>query len=85
MVVLKARQWGGSTLTQLYIAWLQLLHKKGLNSLIVLLLKDTSIVPRFVETTLDWDFWVAKIIATAVVMVWNFVANNFFTFRQKRH
>ena len=57
----------------------------GLNSLIVLLLKDTSIVPRFVETTLDWDFWVAKVIATAVVMVWNFVANNFFTFRQKRH
>lgn len=57
----------------------------GLNSLIVFLLKDISIVPRFVETNLDWDFWVAKIIATAVVMVWNFVANNFFTFRQKRH
>ena len=56
----------------------------GLNSLIVLLLKDISIVPRFVETTLDWDFWVAKVIATAVVMVWNFVANNFFTFRQKK-
>lgn len=56
----------------------------GINSLIVLLLKDTSIVPRFVETSLDWDFWVAKIIATAVVMVWNFVANNFFTFKQKK-
>ena len=56
----------------------------GLNSLIVLLLKDISIVPRFVETTLDWDFWVAKIIATAVVTVWNFLANNFFTFRQKK-
>lgn len=56
----------------------------GINSLIVLLLKDMSIVPRFVETTLDWDFWVAKIIATAVVMVWNFVANNFFTFKQKK-
>ena len=56
----------------------------GLNSLIVFLLKDTSIVPRFFNTTLDWDFWVAKIIATAIVMVWNFVANNFFTFRKKR-
>lgn len=55
----------------------------GLNSLIVFLLKDVSIVPRFVDTTLDWDFWVAKIIATGVVMVWNFVANNYFTFRQK--
>ena len=57
----------------------------GLNSLIVFLLKDTSIVPRFVDTTLDWDFWVAKIIATAIVMVWNFLANNFFTFRKKKH
>ena len=56
----------------------------GINSLIVFLLKDISIVPRFVETTLDWNFWVAKIIATAVVMVWNFLANNFFTFRQKK-
>lgn len=57
----------------------------GLNSLIVFLLKDTSIVPRFVDTTLDWDFWVAKVIATAIVMVWNFLANNFFTFRKKKH
>lgn len=56
----------------------------GLNSLIVFLLKDTSIVPRFVQTTLDWDFWIAKIIATAVVTVWNFAANNFFTFRKKK-
>ncbi len=56
----------------------------GLNSLILFLLKDISLVPRFVETTLDWDFWVAKIIATGVVMVWNFVANNFFTFRKKK-
>lgn len=57
----------------------------GLNSLIVFLLKDTSIVPRFVATTLDWDFWVAKVIATAIVMVWNFLANNFFTFKVKKH
>ena len=33
--MLKARQWGGSTTTQLYMAWLQFLHKKGLNSLII--------------------------------------------------
>ena len=56
----------------------------GINSLIVFLLKDVSIVPRFVDTTLDWDFWVAKVIATAIVMVWNFLANNFFTFRNKQ-
>ncbi len=35
VVVLKARQWGGSTVTQIYISWLQLVHKKGWNSLIV--------------------------------------------------
>lgn len=34
LVLLKARQWGGSTTTQLYMAWLQFCHKKGLNSLI---------------------------------------------------
>lgn len=56
----------------------------GLNSLIVFLLKDVCIVPRFVETSLDWNFWIAKIIATAVVMIWNFLANNFFTFRKKQ-
>jgi len=34
-VLLKARQWGGSTCTQLYMAWLQMTQKMGLNSLIV--------------------------------------------------
>ncbi len=35
LILLKARQWGGSTTSQLYMAWLQLVHKKGLNSLII--------------------------------------------------
>lgn len=35
LVLLKARQWGGSTTTQLYMAWLQFFHRKGLNSLII--------------------------------------------------
>ena len=35
IILLKARQWGGSTSSQLYMAWLQLLHKTGLNSLII--------------------------------------------------
>ena len=34
-VLLKARQWGGSTTSQIYMAWLQLTHKVGLNSLII--------------------------------------------------
>lgn len=35
IIILKARQWGGSTVTQLYMAWLQLMHCTGLNSLII--------------------------------------------------
>lgn len=35
LILLKARQWGGSTCAQLYMAWLQLVHCKGLNSLII--------------------------------------------------
>jgi hypothetical protein len=35
IVLLKARQWGGSTTSQLYMAWLQLVHRRGLNSLII--------------------------------------------------
>ena len=42
VIVLKARQWGGSTVTQIYMAWLQLLLHKGLNSLIVGHVKTAS-------------------------------------------
>ena len=35
LILLKARQWGGSTTIQLYMAWLQFLHRVGLNSLII--------------------------------------------------
>ena len=42
VILLKARQWGGSTATQMYMAWLQLVHKVGLNSLIVGHVKDAS-------------------------------------------
>lgn len=35
IILLKARQWGGSTTSQLYMAWLQMIHRVGLNSLII--------------------------------------------------
>ena len=35
LILLKARQWGGSTCVQIYMAWLQLCHSTGLNSLII--------------------------------------------------
>lgn len=42
IILLKARQWGGSTLIQIYYAWLQLVHRKGLNSLIVAQVNRTA-------------------------------------------
>lgn len=35
LILLKARQWGGSTTSQIYMSWLQLVHCIGLNSLII--------------------------------------------------
>lgn len=35
MIILKARQWGGSTLVQIYMGWIQLVHKEGFYSAIV--------------------------------------------------
>lgn len=35
LIILKARQWGGSTCVQMYMAWLQMVHEVGLNSLII--------------------------------------------------
>ncbi len=42
----------------------------GLNTLILYILNEK----------LKWGFWWSKVIATGFVMVWNFLANNFFTF-----
>lgn len=35
LILLKARQWGGSTCIQLYMAWMQIMLAEGLNSLII--------------------------------------------------
>ena len=34
IILCKARQWGGSTLTQLYMLWIQLVHRRNWNSVI---------------------------------------------------
>ena len=34
IILLKARQWGGSTLTQIYMLWIQIIHRKNWNSVI---------------------------------------------------
>lgn len=35
IILVKARQWGGSTATQIYMLWIQLMRMQGFNSLIV--------------------------------------------------
>jgi hypothetical protein len=42
VILLKHRQWGGSTLTQLYIAWIQMFLRIGAAALIVSNMKDQS-------------------------------------------
>lgn len=42
LIMLKARQWGGSTLIQMYMAWIQLCHRRNWNSLICAHVKDTA-------------------------------------------
>ncbi len=42
VVILKARQWGGSTLTQLYIKWIQDFRRDGWNAIVLSQVKGTS-------------------------------------------
>lgn len=42
VILLKSRQWGGSTLIQIYMAWIQMLHRENWNSLICAQVKDTA-------------------------------------------
>ena len=42
IILLKARQWGGSTLVQTYMAWMQLVRHEGWNSLICAHVKDAA-------------------------------------------
>lgn len=42
LIMLKARQWGGSTLIEAYMAWMQLVRRKGWNSLVCAHVKDAA-------------------------------------------
>lgn len=42
VILLKARQWGGSTVTQMMMAWLQSCHRRNWNSVICAHVKDTA-------------------------------------------
>jgi len=42
IILLKARQWGGSTLIQLYMAWIQLFHKKNWHSAVIASIEEQA-------------------------------------------
>ncbi len=42
LILLKARQWGGSTLVQIYMAWIQLVHRTNWNSVICAHIKESA-------------------------------------------
>ncbi len=42
IILLKARQWGGSTLVQLFMSWVQLFQRENWNSTIIALTKDQA-------------------------------------------
>ena len=52
IIMLKARQWGGSTLVQAYMAWHQLVRAKGRNALICAHVKDAAAMIRATYTQL---------------------------------
>lgn len=52
LIMLKARQWGGSTLVQMYMAWIQTCHRTNWHSLICAHVKDTSSTIRAMYTKL---------------------------------
>ena len=52
LIMLKARQWGGSTLILLYMAWIQLYHAENWHSLICAHVKDASTTVRGIFETL---------------------------------
>lgn len=52
MIMLKARQWGGSTLIQIYMAWIQMIHAENWHSLICAHVKDTAGTIRGIYSTM---------------------------------
>lgn len=52
LILLKARQWGGSTMVQIYIGWLQLIHKENWHSTIIAAQESQAVNIRSMYNTL---------------------------------
>lgn len=56
LIILKSRQWGASTLIQLYMAWIQMVHRRNWHSVVCAHVKDTSRTIRFMFKSLLADY-----------------------------
>jgi hypothetical protein len=56
LILLKSRQYGGSTLIQVYMAWIQLFHMTNWNSLIAAHVKQAASNIRFMYSTIEKYF-----------------------------
>lgn len=61
IIILKARQWGGSTLVQIYMDWLQLVHRIGWNSAIVADIEEQARTVRNFQTNILENYKLNKI------------------------
>ncbi|MBQ7698419.1 MAG: hypothetical protein IJT35_07570, partial [Paludibacteraceae bacterium] len=68
IVLLKARQWGGSTLTQFYMMWIQKYHRKHWNSVIVGDIEKQSkvVLSMYEKACEDYDTFIDEGIPTAL-------------------
>ena len=59
IILLKARQWGGSTLIQVFMIWIQLVHLRQWNSVIVSHIENTAKTIRGMYTKIldNYDPW----------------------------
>lgn len=88
-IICKARQWGGSTLTQIYMSWIQLCHKKAWYSTIVAQTKTTAarILEMYSKMIDRYPPWALGLPNTETLSLGPYGkggANNDFTIKDKR-
>lgn len=68
IILLKARQWGGSTMTQFYMMWIQKMHKTHWNSVIVGDVEKQSkvVLAMYEQAAMDYDTFIDEGIPTTL-------------------
>lgn len=88
-IICKARQWGGSTLTQIYMAWIQLCHMKAWYSTIVAQTKTTAarileMYSKMIDNYPTWALGLSNKETITLAPYGRAGANNDFTIKNKK-